>query len=901
MEHYTDLAFRYIKMKKSRSILTVLGVSVSVMLLYIILNLGWCYVLNERADIRERHDYEIVLFTESGEQIETISSDRLIKDMTVGEYYKYDYESPIAYENAMYINTTNPYRMKNILSELTGKYGVEGRLNDDLAALYMQGPDGELMHVLILVYFLIAYIFAIFGVGIIRNSIQLTLFEQVKDFGNLRCIGSTRNQMQAVIFIQGAVLELFGIVIGTMLGTFGSMMGGELLGWRKAGFHFLPLAFVVLAFLFDLYFAMKENAKLVTGMSPVSAIRGEYRIHLKKSRRDRGKNREEYINMIKSKLPEALTRDISVGKKRDVDDGIPEGRYKRNKNRKGGMLGRLLSKAFGIEGEYAYKNIMRAPGRFFKIVTAMTFGVTAVIILSCGMLAVIRYDRKWQDYYGYYPIYVTWGMSITDNWADAVSRVPFTKLNNEVNSLSNMTEAKRVFVDQMLVANEEDFYSHFSDHYYKERRMDEGHVALEAAKEEAEKRIAEKKNAEESDEEYYDEVVSIKSALIYDDAVNVVGYGKRDMDRLKDHLIAGKADLSDEGVMIVTDDYMWTYDDRYSIDEQNQFLKYEHLLDYKIGDTIDLIDMTEYRKRYHDRMDDATKAFDEMVELEQEEYRKAEQSNDLGKVAELDRKNRSKHETYYNSRRRAIVEIYDELKKEGLYKTYKIEGILDENVISRADVEGPWPMIIVPEERFHEVTGREDDYFSGMMYHFDPFTIRQYEQVDWFGMQGDLERDGNITSAYDGYIMSEYPDWEYSKMAIRNSVIAAALISMFLVSMVVINYINNMASNIFMRRGEFAQLRVIGVSKKGLFKMVMLEGMIAAFISCVLGVLFGSGISYGFIMFIFRYYKDVEFTFPWIPALLSMAISVLILCGSVYVPLKRMPNDVAADLATAGE
>ena len=69
MIHYTDLAFRYIKMKKTRSVLTALGVSISVMILYIVLNLGWSYVLNERADIRSLHDYEIVLLTDNGEQI----------------------------------------------------------------------------------------------------------------------------------------------------------------------------------------------------------------------------------------------------------------------------------------------------------------------------------------------------------------------------------------------------------------------------------------------------------------------------------------------------------------------------------------------------------------------------------------------------------------------------------------------------------------------------------------------------------------------------------------------------------------------------------------------------------------------------------------------------------------
>ena len=121
MEHYSDLAFRYIKMKKSRSILTVLGVSVSVMLLYIILNLGWSYVLNERAKIRADRDYEIVLLTDSREQIDDIIADKRVKDATVGEYYVYNYYEPQSYPNATYINTTNPYRMDKTLEELWDK------------------------------------------------------------------------------------------------------------------------------------------------------------------------------------------------------------------------------------------------------------------------------------------------------------------------------------------------------------------------------------------------------------------------------------------------------------------------------------------------------------------------------------------------------------------------------------------------------------------------------------------------------------------------------------------------------------------------------------------------------------------------------------------------------------
>ncbi len=888
MIHYTDLAFRYIKMKKTRSVLTALGVSISVMILYIVLNLGWSYVLNERADIRSLHDYEIVLLTDNGEQIERISSDSRVKDVTLGAYYDYDYESPIVYENAMYINTVNPYRMNNTLSELMTEYGVEGELNDVLAQLYLQGSDGEQMRVIILVYFFISYIFAIFGVGIIRNSIQLTLFEQVKDFGNLRCIGSTKKQMQAVIYIQGAVLELLGIILGTLLGSVGSVVGGELIGWKNTGFHLLPMVFVLLAFLLDLYFAMKENAKLVTGMSPISAIRGEYRVHLGKKK--------------KIVLQEFLKKGISFSKKSDKsnldekDQNIIKTDKKSRKTKSGklkgrkiSLFGRLIIRLFGVEGDYAYKNIMRSPGRFFKMVTAMTFGVAAVIILSCGMIALIDYDRKWQDYYGYYPIYVTWYTDIMCEWADTVSRVPFTKLNEEISNLTNLTEAKMVYVDEMLVADEDDLFSHFSDEYYTKGRLIE------------ERRNNKSEFAEGEGVQNNDKEMWVRSNLLYDNAVNVVGYDEGDMARLKEHLVAGTLDVSDEGVVIVADDYMWVHDDRYSIDEYMVYLKHEHLLDYKLGDTISLLDMTQYRKRYHERVDDAEKEFETTADDILEEIEKAENEGDMVKALKLEHKKQKYRDAFYTLQYKTIVEVYDELKTEGLYKTYRIEGILDRNAISRAAAEDPIPMVIVPKERFHDVTGREEDYFSGMMYHFDPFTLKQYEQVDWYNWQGDNEKDGYTVSAYDGYFMSSYPDWEYAKRALKKRIIAAVLISMFLVSMVVINYINNTSSNIYMRRREFAQLRVIGVSKKGLFKLVMMEGIIIAIISCVTGTALGAGISYGIIMFIFRYYKDVEFVFPWIPAILSIIVSVLILGGAAYIPLKKMGNDVAADLATAGE
>ena len=241
MEHYTDLAFRYIKMNKRRSMLTILGVSISVMFLYMLLNLSLSYLLNYRAYLRDNFDYEMVFFTENEQQITSILNDERVKDGAIDDYYKYNYYNPVNFENALYINTTNPYKMNEIFESIKTKYDVDGVIHQEMAATYLQGDEGNLAYVMILIALLISYIVAIFGVGIIRNSIQLNMLERIKDFGQLRCIGSTRKQTRMIIYLQGLILELAGILLGTICGVTGSLIVGGIVSWKHTGFHLIPL------------------------------------------------------------------------------------------------------------------------------------------------------------------------------------------------------------------------------------------------------------------------------------------------------------------------------------------------------------------------------------------------------------------------------------------------------------------------------------------------------------------------------------------------------------------------------------------------------------------------------------------------------------------------------------
>lgn len=115
-----------------------------------------------------------------------------------------------------------------------------------------------------------------------------------------------------------------------------------------------------------------------------------------------------------------------------------------------------------------------------------------------------------------------------------------------------------------------------------------------------------------------------------------------------------------------------------------------------------------------------------------------------------------------------------------------------------------------------------------------------------------------------------------------------------------LNILNTTASNLYLRRQEFAQLRAIGVSVRELRKMVMLEGVISVICANIVGDVLGFAVMMplakaALVLFM------VKLTFPIIGAVIGFVLSVLVMCGSIYIPMKRMSNQIADDLNAAGD
>ena len=83
--------------------------------------------------------------------------------------------------------------------------------------------------------------------------------------------------------------------------------------------------------------------------------------------------------------------------------------------------------------------------------------------------------------------------------------------------------------------------------------------------------------------------------------------------------------------------------------------------------------------------------------------------------------------------------------------------------------------------------------------------------------------------------------------------------------------------------------------------MVLLEGVITAIAANTVGIIIGYGLSLWVFQLVITTLLGYAYQFPLGAALLGILISTIILCGSIYVPLKELKIEMAGDLATGGD
>lgn len=814
MTDYKKLAAYYLKASKKRCVITIIGVMITVIVLYAGLNIFYSYMLQQQKDVRKEADYEIVFLTDDQETLSQIASDDRVTQAYTGKYAVSEWETvngtdgkyvEKVYDNALYVNTGHPYRMAKIMNEMIEDYGVDAELNWNLSTWYLQDME-EGFAVILIVVLLIAYIFAIFAVGVIRNTIQMFTLEQVKDYGILRCIGATKGQLSGIIYRMGAMLEIAGLLAGIVMGGIVSMILGFIFK-ISAGFHIIPMIPILITYLGDMYFVMRENAKLVTKMTPVSAVRGEYRIKKEKLRRHGG-----------------------------------------------GLMGKI----FGIEGAYARKSVLRNKGRFIKTVTAMVFSIS-VIVLICSCWGQLRkYWKSTDERYGDYQINLTSYSSSTTSLEEAQSTLPSVEVFRELSRNNSVEESKKVYGCKADLVDTDSYTGKITDEFRTKVTM--GHyygVYMDKLN----------GTGEASDDKDPEVTRSVAETMV--NSTDVIGCDDSDLNHLAKYLTAGTTELSENGILVVAGGSFNSWDldgDAYGDEADTLYDKIYHFETYhfELGDTVQLVDFALYQKK-------CLKA-KERIEQEFEKLQKeAGMTQDSGEIENAEGRTAMRQEYV------EYEQIRDQLIAEGHYKTYKVEGILD--LGTQVFGETADRQIYMRQNDYFDLTGYGENDIAGMKYKVNLDSVSASSVTDMLSYIGDSLYGESMQLCV------------YLKSFVRYAI--AAILFIFVLSSV--NIVNTTAGNLHLRRKEFAQLRVIGMSRKRLLKTVMLEGVMTTVVANVLGFIIGIGLSYGVFMYL-NMVIEAGKSIAWWAFGVGLVASGLIICGSIWLGIRDLPVAMVEDL-----
>lgn len=333
------------------------------------------------------------------------------------------------------------------------------------------------------------------------------------------------------------------------------------------------------------------------------------------------------------------------------------------------------------------------------------------------------------------------------------------------------------------------------------------------------------------------------------------------MKELSQYLVDGTVDVSEHGIVMVTagsSEWSNEADDEDSIN----YLTLNHIQvnDYKVGDTIDIVDT--------DKLFSETQKVIEQAGI-------AKTGGDSEGV--------SGDDPNHEKRIKAANEVYDRLIAEGDYTTYTVEGILDlgDRLTGEYGI-----MAYTALDNYLAETGYTESQISGMEYQIDSSKITNS------GIDDIVSYLATENGVFDFYMYIEgIRVFQVFKEFNRIILMIAALVF----ALGAVNIINATAGNLHMRRKEFAQLRVIGMSRNRLIKTVMLEGIMTVFWSNIIGILVGTGVYYGEYYFI-RMVLQMRFAPSVTAIVMGIVLSSILVFGSIFIPLRRLPQSMAEDL-----
>lgn len=243
----------------------------------------------------------------------------------------------------IYTRFDNVNKVHDKATSLAANIAIESDnidFNEDLLRLYAQSLSSDLNRTLILLLGFIISLVVVATVAVIYNSFNISVLERISQFGLLRSIGATPEQIKGLVLKEASILSMIGIPIGLFCGILAMKIVLYIIGFFKFELFnnvelvISPIVLIISSIIgiITVFISAYGPAKKAAKISPLEAVRNA------------GSFKKESFKKVRSS--------------------------------------KLITTILGVEGEIAYKNLRRNRKRFLITVFSMIISISLFITFS---------------------------------------------------------------------------------------------------------------------------------------------------------------------------------------------------------------------------------------------------------------------------------------------------------------------------------------------------------------------------------------------------------------------------------------------------------------------------------------------------------------------------------------
>ncbi len=242
------------------------------------------------------------------------------------------------YQSGEYWLLSEEEHEKVSIEATSGKYVCD--YNDNLVMLETGIVNDGTLRFLAAAASIVVAIIIFTSVYCIKNSFDISITEQIRQYGMLSSIGATRKQIKKNVYHEAAILGVIGLPLGVLSGIFASYVLLEISDYLlensvsfelKFAFSWLTILIAVLLGLLTIFLSARSSAVRASKITPIQAIRNSADVKIK-------------------------AKHVKTPK--------------------------WVGEIFGIGGEISYKNLQRSKKKYRTTVISIIICVTVFIAVS---------------------------------------------------------------------------------------------------------------------------------------------------------------------------------------------------------------------------------------------------------------------------------------------------------------------------------------------------------------------------------------------------------------------------------------------------------------------------------------------------------------------------------------